>query len=399
MAQARNLRLLWGYTFFSWFLVIIPVIVPYYLSLELSMAQVFQVQAVFAFSVALFEIPTGYLSDMWSRKNTLLVGAFLLGLSFSFLPFCKTFAHLIAYEVLIALAHSFISGTDVALLYDSLGARSENRQVAKNALANLQFSAVSAESIASILSGFLVLLSFRHVLIAQALGAWLPFVFALVVVEPKIHRMTTESHLENFKRVLRHIFVRDRTLRLIFLNLTVFGLSTFFAVWVLQKYWQDAGIPLAWFGGIWAVFNFSVGVIGKFTHRLEERWGPVPLLIVIGLSPAVAYFAMGWGLSLLGVASGILFYVSRGLCQVLLKDGFNWRVPTEFRATANSLSSLMFRLTFAMSAPLVGWSIDRFGMLWSLRAMGIAVLLAFVLLMVPLVRDIARKAPKGIPHP
>jgi predicted MFS family arabinose efflux permease len=363
------------------------------------MTQVFQVQAVFAFSVALFEIPTGYLSDIWSRKKTLLVGAFLLGLSFSLLPFCKTFTHLIAYEILIALAHSFISGTDVALLYDSLGARSDDRQVAKNALANLQFSAVSAESIASVLSGFLVLLSFRHVLIAQALGAWLPFVFGLFVIEPKIHRMNSDSHLENFKRVLRHIFFRDRTLRLIFLNLTVFGLSTFFAVWVLQKYWQDAGVPLAWFGGIWAVFNFSVGVIGKFTHRLEERWGPVPLLIVIGLSPAVAYFAMGWGLSLLGVAAGILFYISRGLCQVLLKDGFNWRVPPEFRATANSLSSLMFRLTFAMSAPLVGWSIDRYGMLWSLRGMGLSVLLAFVLLMIPLIRDIARKAPKGIPHP
>jgi predicted MFS family arabinose efflux permease len=399
MTQPRNLRLLWGYTFFSWFLVIIPVIVPYYLSLGLSMTQVFQVQAVFAFSVAVFEIPTGYLSDLWSRKNTLLVGAFLLGLSFSFLPFCKTFEDLILYEVLIALAHSFISGTDVALLYDSLGARSENRAVAKNALANLQFSAVSAESIASLLSGFLVLLSFRHVLIAQALGAWLPFVFGLFVIEPKIHRMSTDSHLENFKRVLRHIFQKDRTLRLIFLNLTVFGLSTFFAVWVLQKYWQDAGIPLAWFGVIWAVFNFSVGVIGKFTHRLEERFGPGPLLVVIGLSPAVAYFAMGWELSLLGVAAGILFYISRGLCQVLLKDGFNWRVPTEFRATANSLSSLMFRLVFALSAPLVGWSIDRYGMLWSLRAMGLAVLLAFVFLMVPLIRDIARKAPKGIPHP
>ncbi|MEO5667785.1 MAG: MFS transporter [Bdellovibrionota bacterium] len=399
MALPRNIRLLLGYSFFSMFLVIIPVIVPYYLSLGLTMSQVFQVQAVFAFSVAVLEVPTGYLSDIWSRRKTLLVGALLLGIGFSVLPFCRNFSHLVVFEIVVACAHSFISGTDVALLYDSLGDASNDRRTTKNALANLQFSAVTAESIASLLSGVLVMISFSKVLLAQAIGAWMPFVFALFIVEPVVTRMDTSTHLENFKRILKHIFVSDRTLRLIFLNLTVFGLSTFFAVWILQKYWQDAGIPLAWFGAIWALFNFSVGIIGKLTHRLEEKLGPVPLLLVIAITPALAYFTMGWRFSLLGVASGILFYISRGFCQVLLNDAFNWRVPTEFRATANSLSSLVFRLSFAISAPLVGYCVDRYGLLAALRGLGGAVVVAIIFLMLPLIRDISKKAPEGIPYP
>ncbi len=55
----RNIRASYVYGFFSMFLVIIPVIVPWFTSLGLSMKQIFEVQAIFGLSVALFEIPTG----------------------------------------------------------------------------------------------------------------------------------------------------------------------------------------------------------------------------------------------------------------------------------------------------------------------------------------------------
>jgi hypothetical protein len=51
------------------FLVIIPVIVPYFLSLGLDMKQVFQLQAIFGLTVALLEVPSGYLCDLGAEKR------------------------------------------------------------------------------------------------------------------------------------------------------------------------------------------------------------------------------------------------------------------------------------------------------------------------------------------
>ena len=51
---------------------------------------------------------------------------------------------------------------------------------------------------------------------------------------------------------------------------------------------------------------------------------------------------------LVGIAVAALFFVARGLGQVLLADALNHRIPSQFRATANSLVSFGFRACFAL---------------------------------------------------
>ena len=58
---------------------------------------------------------------------------------------------------------------------------------------------------------------------------------------------------------------------------------------------------------------------------------------------------------------GLLFQIGRGLTQVVIKDALNTRVPAEWRATANSISSLGVRLSFFVLGPLLGWLIEWYG--------------------------------------
>ena len=54
------------------FLVAIPIVVPYWKSHGLSMEEIFWLQAIFSIIVVALEIPSGYISDLLSRKKTLI---------------------------------------------------------------------------------------------------------------------------------------------------------------------------------------------------------------------------------------------------------------------------------------------------------------------------------------
>jgi MFS family permease len=393
----NNANKLYLFSFFYMFLVILPVVVPFFIKLGLSMHEIYQLQAIFGLAVVIFEVPTGYLCDLWGRKRTLIVGSLFSGLGFTYLLYVQSFWELVIYEVIVALALSFISGADVSLLYDSID-KTEQKHGTKS-LANMQLFSMSGESVAAILGGFLVIYSFRHVLIAHASTGWVPFFVALTFHEPAYKKMDQTKHWENLREVFRHIFFnQDKLLLLIFINLTVWGLSTFFAIWMLQKYWDENGVALASFGIIWAVLNLTVGIAGKQVHWLEHKFGPIPLLRFLGLGPIVGDLGMGIFGGAVGVSMGIFFYLSRGITHVLLKDALNWRTPSVFRATANSLQSLFFRLGFAVFGPGVGYLIDRTSVRFTLMTLGAVFFGLFALVLIPMIKMISKTSPKYIPE-
>ena len=144
------------------FLVIIPVIVPFFQSKGLSMQQVFLLQALFGGIVVLMEIPSGYVADRLGRKGALVVGALVMGLCPSTLLFASDFTGLALFEALLGVAVSLISGADLALLYDTelaLGRQGE----APQAVRNLHVAQSIAEGLAAVVCSLLVVWSMQAV--------------------------------------------------------------------------------------------------------------------------------------------------------------------------------------------------------------------------------------------
>ena len=112
------------------------------------------------------------------------------------------------------------------------------------------------------------------------------------------------------------------------------------------------------------------------------------MLILMGILPIIGY----WGMAGMGGFAGIVlsfsFFVSRGINQVLLTDALNSRVPSAFRATANSMTSFMFRGVYIVTGPLIGYSIDEFGTDAVLWGLGAAIVLVVGLFLLPLLSEI-----------
>ena len=65
----RNISKLYLLKFFSMFLLLMPVIVPFFNSLGVGMKGVYLIQCVFAVTVFLLEVPSGYIADILGEKE------------------------------------------------------------------------------------------------------------------------------------------------------------------------------------------------------------------------------------------------------------------------------------------------------------------------------------------
>ncbi len=397
----RNVGRTLTLSFFQVFMVVMPIAVPFFQSRGLTMQEIFSLQALFALVVLVAEVPSGYLADLVGRKLTLVIGAVAAGIGNTLLVFADTFWGLAAYEVALAIAFSLISGSDIAMLYDTevalargAGDGAESRSV----VGRLYSVRTLSEALAAVSCSVLLLWwSMDVVVLVQAVVGWLPLLAALRLVEPPGQRLESKSHLGNLVEVCRHLARHSRVLLLVMLALCVWSLTTFYAVWLLQQVWQEQGIALSNFGYLWAVLSLVAALAGRFAHRLEDLLGPTILLVAIGLAPALGYI----GLDLFGVTGGLVasvsFFLARGIGLVILQDALNRRVPGQFRATANSLASFGFRGAFAVTGPWVGYLLDLWGMSTTLWLLAAATVTIFVGLIVPLL--LAVRAQQAVPAP
>ncbi len=376
-------------------MLMMPVIVPYFGLSGLGIDRVFQLQAIFAITVVLLEVPSGYVSDLLGRRGCLILAGLLHGVAYSLLAWASSFWGFVLFELAAAVGVCFYSGTDVALLYDSLealGDPSGKRRLLGRRLMWMQGGETAAALLAALLisaagSG----LTLQELAYANAVVGWAPFFLALSLVDVVPPGLSKTSHLRNASMIWRGVMNESRALRLVLFNLIIYGLSTLIAVWAFQDYWTHLDVPLAYFGLLWAAYNLAVALVGRLAHRVEDRIGFAMTVKTVGLLPVLGYGGMAlcslqfateravqW--AVLGVCLGLLFQIGRGLTQVVIKDSLNTSVPAAWRATANSIASLGVRLSFFVLGPILGWLAANHGYPMALGAFGALYVVLFLTL-------------------
>jgi MFS family permease len=394
----RNIKVIYALAFFHTFMLIVPVLVPFFQSKGLSLAEVFYLQAVYAAAIVLLEAPSGYFADVMGRRLALIAGAAAHGLGYLWLNFADDFFSLIIFELILGFAMSMLSGADLALLYDSEKALAQEDQEHAPGVAHLVFTKSIAEGSGALLGGVLAMWSFDLMVLMQSLTAWICLALALLITEPPQENDdstdTTDKkrNVVSFKEIWQHVAKGDPVLRLVFIALPMYNLVSINVTWLVQPYWDNMGLSLALFGALWCAQSITVAIATQCGFALEKKKGAVFALLVIGILPMAGVFGMamigGW----IGLALGFVLFFCRGLYQVILVNALNRRIPGKFRATVNSLNSLLFRFGFIVTGHGLGFVADHYGLSAALGLIGVGSALAFVLIMLPLI-----KAVKGLP--
>lgn len=390
----NNIRTIYLMGFCLNFMVVLPVFVPLLQGHGLSMSQVLQTQALFALTIALCEVPSGYFADIWGRRPAILLGAALNAVGFASLLWADSFADFVIYEVILGVGFSLISGADLAMLYDTevyLRKRGlPGGAGAGKSLSRLISVEAAASGIAGITASLLLLQSLDWVVVAQVFAGALPLLLAISLVE--VPRAPSEaSHRDNMRQIVELLLFGKPVVLWTAFAIAVFGLLAVYVFWVYQKYWELQAVPLEYFGYIWAGFALAISLSARFTPALESRLGTRALLFLIAVLPLAGLLGMALGNGWLGVMCGLLIQLSRGVSMSLFYEALNSRVPGDFRATVNSLVSLGVRAVFIVTGPVLGYALDRFGMQSTLLGLLAVFAPLLGLVLVPLVIRIRRE--------
>jgi MFS family permease len=355
----------------------------------LSLTQILLLQGILSIVMVVMEYPSGYVSDRIGYRVSLTLASLLGMVGWGIYTVATTFAHVIAAEILLGISLAFISGSDSALLYETLK-KDDSEQNYVRHQGRMSGYAQGGEALGAVGAG--VLYAYAPVLpFVLQVGVWLLALFLTRSMAEPIRIITSPaSHLADALRSMRYAFVDNKVLRYNILLNSVLGLASFYPVWLIQPYMQHSGVPLTWFGPVWSGANLTVAFFALTSHRAAAYLGDRFMVILFMILIVTGYF----GLGVIGGLWGFLFYYlltsMRGLRGPMMLNLTQKECPSANRAGILSLQSLCFRLLFVCTGPLVGRLADRVGVSQTFHYL----LYAFLIVLPPLAFLFFRSLPK-----
>jgi MFS family permease len=385
-----NIRKLYAFSFLQMTLFPMAIITLFWKDhIGLSLTQILLLQGILSVAMVVMEYPSGYISDRIGYRVSLTLASLLGLIGWGIYTIATSFAHVMVAEIILGTSLAFISGSDSALLYETLKAEGSEQDYARHQ-GRMSGYAQGGEALGAVFAG--VLYAYAPVLpFVLQVGVWLlVLLLTRTMVEPTRIITSPASHLAEALQSARYAFVENKVLRYNILLNTFLGIASFYPVWLIQPYMQHAGVPLTWFGPVWSGANLTVAFFSLTSHRVADYLGNRFMVVLFLILIAVGYF----GLGTIGGLWGFLFYYlltsMRGLRGPMMLNLTQKECPSANRAGILSLQSLCFRLLFVCSGPLVGMLADRSGVQATFQYL----LYAFIIILPPLAFLFFRTLPK-----
>lgn len=358
MAEIKsNLWKIYSYKFLSEFWLVVPVLIPYYKSNNLNSTQIFVIQAAYALSILILEIPSGYLADIIGRKKTLTLGAVFLPVGICIYAFTETFYNFVLAEFVIAVANSMRSGCDSAIIYDTLIQMNKESEYKKFEGKSLFFTRIGTSG-SSILGGLLALLTLRMPFYVNIATSMMMLPLALLLIEPKRKKLETTSPFKDILRICRFSYAHGRLRFYIIYGALILSTGVT-GVWSYFLYYESLGISVGNFGILFAVFQLSSAFGSRKSHALEKLFGEKYSLYLL-LLIAPVFVLLGTVKSIFLIPLILLNGFIWGFSAPLFMDSINRTIKSDVRATVLSVANMTGSLSFVIVSPIFGKLVDLF---------------------------------------
>lgn len=371
--------------------LVIPIIVLFFQDNGLTLQEVFILQGAFTLSLVIWELPSGYLSDRWGRKNTCTLAGFCYFLAVLIYSMSNGFWGFLVGELILGIGVSFFSGTLEALTYDTLLELKEEKTYRK-VHGHQAFLHFGAEALGSVIGGALATYSLRAPMLATLVPFAGTFLVSLTLEEPKRHTMSDTAHLQAMLRICKQTFASAPLRSVIILHACISTLTMIF-FWFTQPFQMDTGLPLAYFGLAHAVIVAAGAIASKCTHTMERWIDDRLFLMLIALIVLVGYFAVGSMYTIYGLIFFLTTRVCWGFLSPLSSDLINRMTSSDIRATVLSVKGFAFRLLFTIISPLIGAAADVYTVQQAMIMVGITGVIVIGIVLI-LMRGVWHHIPK-----
>jgi DHA3 family tetracycline resistance protein-like MFS transporter len=317
----------------------------------------------------LFEIPTGVLADLYSRRLSVILGIFLTGCGFLIETLAPSFAVVLLAQVVWGIGFTFYSGADAAWITDEIGV-DQAHAVFLRATQVGQALSIAGTFCGAALSQISIALP---VVVGAALFLLLAASLCLIMPETGFQPVARGQRPHLSKHLLRPLrestrFVRFHALlRMILLLGVIIGLYVGgFDRLYTPHFLRDAALPAAgqaepavWLGIINGVVSITslVGMeIVRRRYRTTDQGVIINILLVLysGMIVGSLVFALTDAF-ILAAAGFCLSQTLRNIGRPLIIVWVNQNAERQIRATLISAYWQANALGQIAGGPLLGW--------------------------------------------
>ncbi len=340
-----------------------------YMSSVLPLDRVIQLSAIYYLSVFILEVPSGYFSDRFGRRVTLLLAAISMIIANSCFIIGGSFAWFAVAQFFLAAGIAMQSGTDTAFHYDSLKILGREHEYQQREAKAEQWG-LTMLAIAVFSGGALGLIDLRLAYVFSLLSAVVMAALVWQFSEPGHTQDTAEEELyKGFFSILRSSLARLRDPVLLWLFLVMIALYTL--AHVIYEFYQPyiSLLDISLFsaseyaslisGIVSSISMFGGALAARVSVNWHQKLGLVGLFGVA----AIIQLSIVGGMALLMHASILLLVCARNFPMSLVHAPVNAaiapRISSSQRATYLSVQGLSERIVFALFLLILSSGLEK----------------------------------------
>lgn len=315
----------------------------------------------------IFEIPTGIVADVYSRKLSIVIGVVLTGLGFILEGSISSFIFVLAAQIIWGLGSTFISGSLEAWIAEEEKAMDLDRIYMKGAQVG-QIASVIGIVLSTIIANF----SIRLPIIVSGVLFVIFSIFLVINMPENNFKPAAPDELNTFKKMGYTFksglkFIKSKSIIMILLSVTLFyGLSSegydrlsnahFLQDTMLPKLWNLN--PVTWFG-IFGIAGMVLSAIvmhfmaKKLNDDDKNNNGKLLLGINIFYILFMFIFAITKNFNLMLIAY-LATNTFRAINEPIFSAWLNGHIDDNARATVLSINGQMNALGQILGGPIIG---------------------------------------------
>lgn len=372
----KNITVDYFYRFFASFDITAAIWILYLGYKGMNLIEIGLLESIFHITGLIFEIPTGAFADLLGRKKVIIFGRIGFLISCIIMLFSNSFLGFAASFITQAISYNLNSGSEEALVYDSLKEIGDEKNYTKIA-GRLNLIIEIAQGLAVFIGGILSEINFSISYIVAILvglcSLGISLKFKEIGIIEKKERIDKVNIIDHFKISFKILKNNKLLLRLLiyFPLIFTFSSTTYFYA---QQYFRDLGLSKILISIIFLINGVFSALGALISDRFEKflkgnRYMFIPLgigisIILISCLEVVLSILMFW---LLGIFTAMLYPIS--------SNKVNSIIPSKQRATIISIDSMMFSIGMIVFFPLAGVIGENFNLRCSFFIIGIFVLL------------------------
>ena len=379
-----NIPLLAGLEFTSYF-GITSFWILFFIQNGLSLLQIGLLESIFHGTSLLCEIPSGMLADRFSYKTNLYLARLASIVSSILILFGQGNFWIYALAMMVsAWSYNFDSGTSTAFLYDSaVEAGQKDRYLQISSF--LSGVAEVTRTLGTVVAGFFIhgALAWTY-LIAIGLS-FLSIILIYFMKEPMAKREKNEGL--TFKTIVLQVRKEWQEKPVLFYWMMTYQLVGTLMCMFYFYYQQKISDLAGWQVSLVMLIGSGLNLIAVYVaSQIGKKWNSnrvFPTLVALtGLALLLVFSGTPFAFLLVYLLTDTLYAVY----QPIYFNDLQGYLPSSVRATMLSINSMLFSLSMIVIFPLIGWLIDRWGLVAVFLVLGLILLLIYPILIISLKR-------------